>query len=92
MPTHTFKPELLVLWNSAVIVDAEVQWTSRGRKERRNIRAPSLSSSPQKSPSKSPSKKAQLEDMGYVEDSGYDLSLEPLKLTQTKVNLHTILC
>lgn len=91
MPTHTFKPNLSVLRNSAVVVDTDVQWSSRGRTEKKVVRIGSPSRSPQKSPQKHGSPKKQRMDLDDQQPldggEGYDITMgpEPLKMHKTKV-------
>jgi hypothetical protein len=75
-----------VLQNSTVIVDTEVQWTSRGQQESKVVQTGSSSRSPQKG---SPSKKYQ-RDLNENEPLGLHegediMGIEPLKLHKSKV-------
>jgi hypothetical protein len=86
MPTHTFKPNLSLMRNSAVVVDSQVHYTSKGRQEKKTIRnIPTACPSPGKV--KSPEKRQKISgNPEEVNGPGVEYELlEPLKISQTKV-------
>ena len=86
MPSHTYKPNLSDLRNSAVLVESETRYTSRGPNERKILRRPAHSQSPRKKRQHSPEPQATTDLLDTEILHGYpDMGSEPLKLPKTKV-------
>jgi len=86
MPTHTFKPNLSLMRNSAVVVDSQVHYTLKGHQEKKtlwNI----ATTCPSPSKLKSPEKRQRISsNTDEVNGPGVEYELlEPLKISHTKV-------
>lgn len=87
MPSHTYKPNLTDLRNTAVLVESETRYTARGPKERKILREPSRSISPKKRQTQSTPlyEATQILDEPQPMTEFQDGGFEPLKLPKTKV-------